>query len=173
MAQTYPELGDKTWLTEHYVDRRLSGGQVAELVGCTRGAVEYSLRKFGIPRRGRHYGRWNLKTCDRPGCGQSYTPSGPAQRFCSDECRAGTAVCQWAECGRTFTLRPAQTRNGTSYPRKFCSMACRRASFRAEARERRTVNDEGYVRIMLDRRVQALGTKTSGSWQLTVTLTLA
>lgn len=120
-ATRYAELGDKDWLTEHYVTRGLSCPQLAELVGCTAGAVEYALNRVGIPRRGRHYGRWNPKSCER--CGVEFTPAGPAARFCSAECRAGRRECP--VCNSPFTPAKLATGHQRTSQQQYCSEKCR------------------------------------------------
>jgi len=98
---TYPQLRDKAWLVERYVEQGLSSIQVAEEIGCTPGAVQYAMRRFGMKARGRHYEHWKDKTCER--CGEAFTPSGPAQRFCSERCRFGRhgkgVAYRCADCG--------------------------------------------------------------------------
>jgi hypothetical protein len=42
---------DKAWLTEHYVNQRLSLRKVASICQCDPKAVDYWLRKFQIPKR--------------------------------------------------------------------------------------------------------------------------
>lgn len=150
----YWQLGDVDWLTEHYVTRGLSCREVAELVGCTRGAVEYALKREGIPRRGRHYGRWKPKTCER--CDAEFTPGGPAARFCSPECRTGQRECP--ACAQLFT--PSKLAAGQQSPsaQQYCSHECRQwvivqkglawSDRRRESRTpRRRMSAYGYVEI--------------------------
>lgn len=52
----FPQLNDKEWLREHYVDKRLSLPEIAELVGSTVGNVHAHLKSAGIPTRDRKEG---------------------------------------------------------------------------------------------------------------------
>lgn len=112
----FPELADEAWLRNQYVTLAKSAPQIAAEIGCTAGAVEYRCRRFGITMRGRHYERWNPKRCEV--CKQEFTPSGPAARFCSEECQFGTADCPW--CGTQFIKRP----RGGGLSQGFCSRRC-------------------------------------------------
>lgn len=153
----FPELQDKDWLIEQYVNRGLSGAQVAKLIGCTRGAVEYGLAKFNIPRRGRHYGRWTLKACER--CGSEFTPGGPAARFCSAACRNGTRKC--AQCGGGFTPTKRATGQGAKSAQRYCSDECRIKGMTETRRQTwglapdggaapsRYIRADGYVRLYI------------------------
>lgn len=47
----YPELDDERWLREHYVDERMSAGEVARLLGCTKTPVLQALRRSGVQAR--------------------------------------------------------------------------------------------------------------------------
>lgn len=156
----YPQLQDPSWLREHYVEQKMSDGDIAAIVGCTRSAVDYSLAKFDIPRRGRYYGRWNPKTCER--CSNSFTPSGPASRFCSPECRDGVRTC--AHCGGAFAARMlAKEQQGRSAQR-YCSDACRWQGMTEARRKRwgespegdvepsRYVDANGYIRLYIKAR---------------------
>lgn len=117
----YPELSDCEWLNRHYVERGLSTREVGDLIGCTPSAVGYALARHGIPRRGRHYGRWNPKNCER--CGKQYIPGGPAAQFCSPECRTGQRKC--AACEQLFTPNRLATGQGVPSTEKYCSETCR------------------------------------------------
>lgn len=50
----YPELHDRTWLHARYVEERLTGDQMAELIDfdCTAAAVYAALHRWEIPVRG-------------------------------------------------------------------------------------------------------------------------
>lgn len=119
---TYPILKNEGWLREQYVEKGLSCGEVAVIVGCNRGTVELALKRFEIPRRGRHYGRWNPKRCER--CGAEFAPGGPAARFCSWGCRVGKRECE--ACSQLFT--PEEATPGQKYGslQRYCSEACRK-----------------------------------------------
>lgn len=150
----YPQLGDREWLVQHYTDAGKSAREVAELIGCSKGSVEYALRKFEIPRRGRHYGRWNPKTCER--CGESFVPGGPAARFCSAVCRTGRRPCE--ACAQMFMPDRLPTGQQGASPQKYCSDRCRswaisRASLAQHDKRRekrpptRRITTLGYVQL--------------------------
>jgi hypothetical protein len=144
----YPQLKDRTWLVEQYVDRRRSSIEIAEELGCGPSLVQTRLRENGIRMRGRHSGKWKPKTCER--CSVDFIPSGPAARFCSAACRAGTAVCE--SCGKTFVKR--QTRGPKSAKDNlYCTYTCRWAAARSRDDYGRYLNSEGYV--ILDKRWSA------------------
>lgn len=142
-AGKYPLLSDKAWLEDQYVKQGKSSIEIAAELGCGPATVQARMAQFGIKARGRHYGRWNPKACEK--CGAEFVPSGPAQRFCSLKCRQGTKACE--QCGKTFVLRPPSRAKGNSYPRKFCSFECQTA-WRDANCTRRYVNSEGYVEII-------------------------
>ncbi len=91
---------------------------------------------MGVVLRGRHYEHWNDKVCDR--CRASYTPSGPAQKFCSQRCLRGARDC--AYCGTEFLLSLANTRT------LYCSQRCHWEHKKAQGKQGRYINKEGYVR---------------------------
>lgn len=136
----YPQLYDAAWLTAEYVEKKRSTPDIGRELGCSPASVVNALHRLSIPVRGRHAGRWNPKTCER--CGKEYTPSGPAQRFCSRECQAGTGTCE--RCGKEFLQTASRAKNGTVYRRKFCSQKCHR-EWQAEESTYRYVNADGYV----------------------------
>lgn len=47
----YPELHDKKWLEEKYLDEKLSSLKIAEIIGCDSVSVRRALRYFSIPIR--------------------------------------------------------------------------------------------------------------------------
>src|SRR5580700_9831269 len=94
----YPQLLDIDWLTEQYVTLGKSTIQIAAEIGCGATSVQWRLSRAGVPLRGKYSTQWKQKRCER--CGGEFTPVGPAQRFCSGECRVGTKECE--QCGRTF-----------------------------------------------------------------------
>lgn len=145
LTRQFPQLGDADWLRRQYIKRERSAIEIAEELGCTPSAVRYALRYADIKMRGRHSGRWNPKRCER--CGQQFTPSGPAQRFCSWRCRCGTAKCQWCEQDFQLRAREGENRGKTKgvYTPKFCSVPCRRA-WQSE-HQGRIVTKQGYVKI--------------------------
>lgn len=161
----YPELADKDWLRDQYEVQGRSCEVIAAEVGCTAAAVGYRLKVHGIKARGRYSGQWKSKICKREGCGKEFTPDGPAQQFCSLECRPRALVCQWEKCGKTFLAPSAQVRDGkkgkTTYKRKFCSEECQRA-WRAENCSYRYFNKAtGYVTVVreptMSRRINGQG----------------
>lgn len=119
--------------------------ELAAQYHISSGTVLNYLRREGIPIRGRHHGRWNPKNCAV--CGGSFTPSGPAARYCSPACQWGTAECE--SCGETFVKRATQ---GPKSPRdnRYCSYECRWAAARSRDEYGRYVNQYGYV--VLDKR---------------------
>jgi len=146
----FPQLANRKWLEDQYAAQGKSCPEIAAELGCTAGAVEYRLHQFGISVRGRHYGRWNPKLCER--CGKSFTPGGPAARFCSAACRYGIRECE--QCGKTYTAVPEQRKKDVTYLRKFCSFECRQAAWAQQSRDRqadptlyRRVNANGYVEV--------------------------
>ena len=151
----FPQLADKAWVTGQYVTQGKSCPEIAAELGCTAGAVEYRLHTFDIKVRGRHYGRWNPKNCER--CDKEFTPSGPAAKFCSAACRAGTANCEG--CGREFPLIAPQVKNGVAYPRKFCSFECRKAHW-ARTSAHRYVDAQGYIEVVVP---PTMSRRTDGS----------
>jgi hypothetical protein len=160
--EKYPQLADKAWLEYHYLAQGLSCAEIATIVGCGKGSVEYRLHGHGIPVRGRYPGKWKPKTCAREGCGRTFTPEGPAQKFCSLECRPDTRICEG--CGAQFRPKPPQHRSGKGgshsvYPQKFCSFECRQAAWAQQSRDRqadptlyRRVNANGYVEVNIGAR---------------------
>jgi hypothetical protein len=141
-TRKFPELYDREWITDHYVTQGLSSVQVAEMLGCAPSLVQQRLQAFSIKARGRWSGRWNPKTCER--CRETYTPSGPAQRFCTRKCQAGTAECE--HCGAEFVRTVPKRIKKAIYPRKFCSIECRNLAL-AEKSKYRYVTAQGYIRI--------------------------
>lgn len=150
----FPQLGDRDWLTEHYVNRQMTTREVGEMIGCTPSAVEYALRRAEIPTRSRYTGRWNPKPCER--CGTEFSPKGPAARYCSPECRAGQREC--VTCAALFVPDfLAEGQQGTSRQRH-CSDECRNwvkvqgwleyTDRRRESRPpRRRITTHGYVQL--------------------------
>ena len=129
---------DHVWLRHQYVELGRSTVEIAQESGVSTGSVSYQLKRAGIKARGRHSGRWNLKTCLT--CGESFMPSGPAAAYCSDRCRKGTGLCE--ECGAEYVRRSDTKANRVA--ERFCAMRCKRAY---ENREGRSVNADGYVTI--------------------------
>lgn len=130
----FPPLRDSEWLRQRYVEARLSCGEIATELGCSRALVEQALQRYDIPRRGRHFGRWKTKQCQR--CGEDYVPSGPAQLFCP------TAMCRYGErscvgCGKSFaTQHQTQSR-----AKGFCSRKC----WYASGQDKRRFSTHGYA----------------------------
>jgi hypothetical protein len=120
---------------------------IGKEVGRNAHSVYHHLREFGIPIRGRHHGRWNPKVCER--CGKTFTPSGPASRFCSPTCRAGTRPCEW--CGKEFRIPAKERAKEPRSQKRFCSRDClnawRKESIVREPTFHRRITDEGYVEI--------------------------
>jgi hypothetical protein len=144
----YPQLHDPEWLRAQYVGQRRSAGDIAREVGSAAATVEYHLREFGIPRRRRwEHGNWKAKPCER--CGKSFTPFGPAQRFCSPTCRSGTRICE--QCGQPFRMPQPKGPKRSLSRKRFCSKACqwdwRRANVTRLPTEHRRVNDDGYIEV--------------------------
>jgi hypothetical protein len=135
----YPELADEKWVRTKYLDEGLSCPQIAALLGCTPGAVEARLRTYGVTMRGRWYGSWASRACER--CGEEYTPSGPAQKFCSQKCLRGTATCR--HCGEEFLKSPANPKN------EFCSRKHYWEHTKANGKQGRYVRKDGYVRVQV------------------------
>lgn len=136
----YPQLKDKKWLIDQYVDQHRSSAEIAEEVGCTTALVQHRLREHGIKMRGRWPGRWKPKACVT--CSKEFTPSGPAAKFCSKACQYGTAVCR--SCTKTFVKRDtsgAKSANDNLY----CSYECRWADVRSRDSYGRYLNSEGYI----------------------------
>lgn len=119
--------------------------QLAARFRVSRSTIANRLKRRGVKLRGRHYGRYAAKACER--CGSTYTPSGPAARFCSDACRLGTARCE--SCGSEFVKRATQ---GSKSPRdnRFCSYECRWKAARSRDGYGRYLDSNGYV--ILDKR---------------------
>lgn len=147
----YPNLADAAWLRDQYLTQGKSSIEIATDLGCTPSWVQLRLNQFGIKMRGRHYGKWNLKWCEK--CGAEFTPSGPAQRFCSLACRSGTKPCE--QCGEPFVIPPPNKVKGAVYHRRFCSFECQKI-WRAENCRKRYVNSQGYVEI-ISRKVDSHG----------------
>src|SRR5215467_6144883 len=75
------------------------------------------------------------RTCEA--CGDTYTPTGTAQKFCNKpECKKGTNVCGF--CGETFL------RYHRHVHRAFCSQKCHYAWARKYSH---SITDGGYVLI--------------------------
>jgi HNH endonuclease len=137
----YLELQDDAWLRNQYIEQGLSAPQIAALLGCTTSNVEFHMRRVGIKARGRHYEHWNDKQCER--CGKTFTPSGPAQRFCNDRCRLGERPCE--ECGKDMLAVAAKIYKNTRYERRFCSRECRLAWMEKHSIHR--YDAQGYVLV--------------------------
>lgn len=144
----YAQLGDADWLRARYVDDEMTSGAIAQLVGCSRHAVDIALHRHGIPVRGRHGGRWARKPCEV--CGTKFTPSGPAAKFCSKACQFGTAICE--SCGKSFAKRPVKKdpADKAANDNLYCSYQCRWKAARGRDEYGRYVNQYGYV--VLDKR---------------------
>jgi hypothetical protein len=150
-SSKYPQLHDHDWLKRQYHDLGREASDIAAEVGCNVYTVYYHLREAGAPPRGRHHGRWWPKTCEREGCGKTFTPSGPAQRFCSPDCRAGIRVCAWSPCGKTFRVPLPKGKKAPVSAKRFCSKDClyewRKTNVTREPTNHRRINDEGYVEV--------------------------
>lgn len=143
----FSQLLDEAWLRDQYEAQGKTCAQIAAELGCKAHTVAYRANQYGIQLRGRHGGRWEPKRCER--CSTEFTPSGPAAKFCSKECRLGTKPCE--QCGNTFPLTPPkswQDKSGgwRAYQRRFCSHECLTA-WRGENCAHRWVNSEGYVEV--------------------------
>lgn len=139
----YAELNNEAWLRDQYETQRLSCGEIAESLGCSRATVENRLHAFGVTLRGRYPEKWKNKTCT---CGKEFTPSGPAQKFCTLECNPKARVCQLEECGKYYLPRPDQTAKGCKYPQVFCSMECRKIHWETNSLHRYKTSS-GYIVI--------------------------
>lgn len=139
----YPQLLDIAWLTEQYVTLGRSTIEIAAEIGCGASSVQWRLTRAGVPMRGKYSGRWEPKLCER--CEKEFTPAGPAQRFCSPACRAGTRECE--QCGKTFQLKLTTDPHATANPRRFCTPECG-AMWRSENLSHRYLTGEGYVLIV-------------------------
>lgn len=143
----YPQLGDEAWLRHQYEQLGRDGKDIGKEIGCNAHSVYYHLREFGIPIRGRHSGRWHPKTCER--CEKQFTPSGPASRFCSPTCRAGTRPCAW--CGESFRLPLPSSRKAPLSEKRFCSRHClyawRKIAIVREPTGSRRTTSEGYIEV--------------------------
>jgi hypothetical protein len=152
-SSKYLQLHDEAWLRHQYIDLEKSTRQISVEVGCSEHAVYHHLREFGIPRRSRWPGgRWNPKTCER--CGEQFTPSGPAARFCSPICRAGTRVCE--QCNKEFRVPLPKGKRVPLSEKRFCSTKCMYDWRREHAGERqptryRRIRPDGYVDINVGR----------------------
>lgn len=73
-------LDNKEWLYDLYVDQKKSVRQIADIVGCTRGAAQYGLKKHGIPRRGLSEGYYAVYPNGRRGELASQWKGGVARR---------------------------------------------------------------------------------------------
>jgi hypothetical protein len=92
---------------------------------------------------------FKARVCASDACDREFIPTGPAARYCSAACRAGTKVCERYGCGTVFALTPPKRKRGRTYPRRFCSKLCRNLWFRANARDRFAPDGGGYIRIVL------------------------
>lgn len=147
-AGTFPQLRDRQWLQQEYAQNGRSAKDIAQELGCSPASVSYNLREFGIARHTRWpNGHRKPRVCRR--CKKGYIPSGPAQKFCSNACRAGTRDCEW--CGVEFRLpEPSGTRRRRSIKR-FCSAKCRfafqKATVGREPTGTRRTTSYGYVQV--------------------------
>ena len=139
----YPQLDDVEWLTEQYVALGKSSFQIADELGCGSSTVQWRLRNAAIQPHSRWSGRWGSKPCQR--CGKDYTPDGPAQRFCSGQCRAGTKACE--QCGVQFPLVAIADPHRPVGRRRFCSRQCS-WDWRSENCAHRWLNEDGYVIVL-------------------------
>lgn len=147
-SSKYPQLHDADWLRRQYAELGRATQDIADELGCSRGSVEYHLREFDIPRRTRWPGgNRQAKTCAR--CGKQFIPTGPAQQFCTQDCRAGTRACEW--CKTEFRIPLPKGKRRPLSPKRFCSRACqyawRKATITRLPTNHHRVNDEGYVEI--------------------------
>lgn len=145
MRPRFPQLHDEAWVRDQYVDQERSTIEMAAELGCTPGNVQIALRRFGIKARGRWSDRWKPKTCER--CGVEFIPSGPAAKFCSDECRLGKRVCTNPSCRKEFvSLWQSRAHNN---PQGYCSRKCWYQHKRDEGKGGRWKNADGYVLIFI------------------------
>lgn len=153
----YPQLHDEVWLRQQHETRGRSVAEIAQEVGCSEGSVTYHMRDFGIRPRGwtgpdgAYEADWRPKVCER--CGSRFIPSGPAQRFCSQDCRAGTRVCAWEPCSKTFRVPLPKSSKAPVNAKRFCSKDClyawRKVTISREPTEYRRVRPDGYVDVNL------------------------
>jgi len=47
----YPELQDKNWLEQKYVEEKLSTTAISKIIGCHKDSVTVALKRHEIPRR--------------------------------------------------------------------------------------------------------------------------
>jgi len=107
--------------------------------GLTGGAVLYHVKRAGRPVRRAKASRYSVKTCDS--CGNEFTPTGPAARYCSLACQYGTTECE--NCGDVFVKRPPQAKGRRD--NRYCSQKCRYADARGRDEYGRYVREDGYV----------------------------
>lgn len=152
-SSKYPQLHDAAWLRRQIGELGRSAEDVASEIDCNVHSVYYHLRQFGISRPGRTYSSglkasWDSKLCQR--CGKKYVPSGPSQRFCSEDCRAGTRDCE--RCGTQFRVPLPKNSKAARSRKRFCSNECKWAYVQeikpsSEPTWRRRTNSEGYVEV--------------------------
>jgi HNH endonuclease len=147
-ASQYPQLHDPDWLREQYQAQGRSVDDVAAEIGCSPASVSYHLREFNIPRQTRWPGgQCKAKICQR--CGKEFTPSGPAAKFCSQDCRAGTRACD--QCSKQFRIPLPKSKRAPVSEKRFCSKDClyewRKTNVTREPTNHRRINDEGYVEV--------------------------
>lgn len=150
-SSIYPLLHDERWLRRQIELGRTTKG-IAEHVGCSPGAVAHHLREFGIRTVGRWpESYWKPKSCGR--CGQTFIPRGPASKFCSAICLAGTREC--ARCGETFRVPPPKGPKRSPSDKRFCTYNCRREWLKENITRLPThhlrTNSEGYIEINVGR----------------------
>lgn len=84
----YPELQDPDWLSQKYYGGPLSPAEIAESLGCSRSAVQYALKKHGMPfrRRSRPTTAGHAdRQCVR--CSEVFQPTSGLQLYCSKGCK--------------------------------------------------------------------------------------
>jgi hypothetical protein len=140
--KTYPQLEDINWLTEQYVTLGKSSTRIAKELGCKTSTVTWRLNSANIEPH-RRLTPLEVKRCER--CGEEYAPVGPAQRFCSPACRAGTKKCE--QCGKDFQLVAPADPHRPVHKRRFCTRECG-ALWRSENCAHRYLNEDGYVIVV-------------------------
>ncbi|MEO5366029.1 MAG: hypothetical protein H7831_06690 [Magnetococcus sp. WYHC-3] len=62
-GSNYPELNDRDWLVDHYINKGLSMGKIAKLIGAPLMSVSHHLRRHNIPRRSKEEYLRTLRRC--------------------------------------------------------------------------------------------------------------
>lgn len=97
------EYQSKSWLEEHYVEKRLSMLALAGLAGCSYGTIQYWLKKHGVPSRSISEGRKIIAA--RKAAGRLYSDEEWLRAHYWDDGFDMNEMGKMARCSGTTILR--------------------------------------------------------------------